>query len=109
MEGSFGGNSHRGTPSFCKVYCIFNIYPFKKFDLSSSNGLKVQNLEDPIEEIPQPDTPDFSRTKVLPDMLNRSNFEYRALSGLKVDNKKKDAKTRKIVFKLGQTNITKGG
>ena len=65
-------------------------------------------MEDPIEDIPQPDTPDFSRTKVLPDMLNCSNFEYTALSGLKVDNKKKDTKTRKIVFKLGQTNITKG-
>ena len=66
---------------------IFNIYPFRKLDPSSSNGLKVQNFEDPIEGDPQPGVPDLCLTKVLPDIFNRSNFEYRAFSGLKIDRR----------------------
>ena len=53
-------------------------------------------LEDPIEGDPP------SRTKALPDICNRLNFEYSAFSGLKVDgigrkskNKKKDSKQEK--------------
>ena len=53
--------------------------------------LMVQNfqiLDDPIEGDPQPGTLDFSRAKVLPDIFNRSSFEYSAFtfSGLKVDS-----------------------
>ena len=42
-----GGNPHRGTPNFCFVEFIFNIYPFRKFDPSSCNGVKVQSFGGP--------------------------------------------------------------
>ena len=41
-----------GEPHFCWVKFIFNIYPFWKFDPSSSNNLKVSNFEDSIEGDP---------------------------------------------------------
>ena len=52
---------------------------------------------------------------MLPDIFNCSNFEYNAFSSSKVDSrrrirKKKKSKKkekRKIVFKLGSTNIPK--
>ena len=67
-------------------------------------------MEDPFEgEPPQPGTPNFSRAVVLPGIFNRSNFEYSALSDLKINSqrriikkkKSKKEKKRKIVFKLG--------
>ena len=51
------------------------MYPFRKFDPSSSSGLEVKNFGGP----------DFCCTKVLPDIFNRSNLEYSAFDGLKVD------------------------
>ena len=68
--------------------------PFQKFDSSSSNDLKVQNLEDPIEGISQPGTLDFYYTLVLLDIFNCSNFEYSAFSGLKVASAEEN-KTKK--------------
>ena len=47
---------------------------------------KFKILEDPFEGNPKSGTPDFSRTLVLPDIFNQSNFQYSALSGLKVDS-----------------------
>ena len=66
--------------------------------------------------IPQPGTPNFIPALVLPNIFNCSNFEYSALSNLKVDSRRrkrkkkleKIQKRRKIVFRLGQTNVTKG-
>ena len=58
----------------------------------------------------QPGIPGFGPTIVLPDVFNRSNFEYSAFSSLKVEKwqqknkkkeKKKKRKRRKIVFRLG--------
>ena len=61
--------------------------------------------------IPQPGTLDISHTLVRFDIFNRSNFEYSAFSGLKVDcaeenqtrKKKVDSaeenKTRKKIFR----------
>ena len=55
-------------------------------------------------EISLPGTPDFSRTLILPDIFNRSNFEHSVFSGLKVEGmgrkrkKKEKAKQEKIVF-----------
>ena len=95
------GNPHRGRPIFCCVWFIFDIHPIAKFDPSSFNGLKVQNFGGPdCGGSSQPGTLDFCRTKVLPDIFNRSNFTYSAVSGLKVDSgrrksKKKDAKQEK--------------
>ena len=37
-------------PIFVYVKFIFNTYPFRKFDPSICSGVKVQNLEDSIEE-----------------------------------------------------------
>ena len=84
---------------------MFNINSFRKFYPSSSNGLKVQNFGRPDRGgSTQTSTPTFSRTKVLPDcdIFNRSNFEYSAFSGLKVDGigrkrkkKKKQEKRKK--------------
>ena len=56
---------------------------------------------------PQSGIADFCRTKVLPDIFNRLNFEYSAFSGLKVDSgrrkrkKKVRKKMQKKVFNLG--------
>ena len=41
------GKPHRGAPNFCKVSFIFNTNPFRKFDPSSYNGLKVQKIGGP--------------------------------------------------------------
>ena len=48
----------------------------------------------------QPGTPDFSRTVVLPGILNRSNFEYSAFSGLKVDSGRRKRKKKKVRKKM---------
>ena len=47
--------------------------------------------------IPQPGIPNFSRALPLPDIFNRSNFEYSANSSLKVDSwrRKRKKKERK--------------
>ena len=48
---------------------------------------KFKILEDPIEGgSPRTGTPNFCRTKVLPDISNPSNFKYSALSGLKANS-----------------------
>ena len=67
-----------------------------------------------LRVIPQPGTLDLVSTLILSDIFNRSNFEYRVFSSLKVESgrrkkKKKErrCKTGKIVFKVGQTNIPK--
>ena len=65
-------------------------------------------------EIPQPSSPDFSPTLVLPDIFNRSNFEYNALSGLKVNSigrkrKKKQSKKNSIQVGVNEHNQKKGG
>ena len=39
--------------------------------------------------------PDFSRILLLPDIFNRSNFEYSAFSGLKVDSRRRVRKKKK--------------
>ena len=39
--------------------------------------------------IPPTWNPQFSRALVLPDISNRSNFEYSAFSDLKVDSQRK--------------------
>ena len=44
---------------------------------------KFKILEDSIEEDPQHGSPNFRRTLVLPDVFNRSKFEYCAFIGLK--------------------------
>ena len=54
-----------------------------------------------------PGTSDFCRIKVLPDVSNRSNFEYSAFSGLKVDSgrrkrMKKNAKHEKQYSSWGK-------
>ena len=43
----------------------------------------------------QPGTPNFSRALVLPDIFNRSNVEYSAFSGLKVDYRRRILKKKK--------------
>ena len=63
---------------------------------------------------PQPSSPDFSRTLVLPDIFNRSNFEYSAYSGLKVDSmgrkrKKKQNNKNSIQVGVNEHNQKKGG
>ena len=78
------------------------MYLFRNFDPSSSNGLKVQNFVGLDWGVsPQPGIPHFSPTLVLPDIFNRSNFEYSALSGLKVDSwrRKRQKKVRKKTTK----------
>ena len=72
-------------------------YPFRKCNLSGSNSLKVQHFGKPdLGESPKPGTPDFSRTLVLPDIFNSSNFEYRAFSGLTVDSGRRKKKKKKV-------------
>ena len=66
---------------------------------------------------PQPATPDFIFALVLPDIFNRLNFEYRALSGLKVDSRrrkrkkarKKEKKKNSIQVGVNEHNRKKGG
>ena len=51
-----------------------------------------------LRGIPQHGTHNFSQALVLPDIFNRSNFEYSTFSSLKVDSgrkKKKKEKTKK--------------
>ena len=88
---------------FVECTFFFNIYSFQKFDLSSSNGLKVKNFGGLyLGVFPQPDTPKFSQALVLPDMFNRSNFEYSALSSLEVGSwRKKVSKKKKDSIKVG--------
>ena len=46
-------------------------------------------------------TPDFIPTLVLPDIVNRSNFEYSAFSGLKLDSwRRKKKEIRKKTKKM---------
>ena len=76
-------------------------------------------MKDSIEEDPQRGTTDFSGTLVLPDLFNRSNFEYSVFSGLKVDSgrRKRKKKVRKKMqnkknnFQIGvnEHNQKKGG
>ena len=113
------GKSYCGTPNFCYVCLIFIIYPFRKFNLSSSNSLKVEHFGEPdLGGFPKPGTPDFSRTSVLPDIFNSSKFEYRAFSGLKVDSGirkrkkiRKQMQNQKNSFQVWvyKKNQTKGG
>ena len=66
---------------------MFNIYPFPKFVPSSYKGLQVQNFGGlDWGGFPQPGTPDFCRTKVIPDIFNHLNFDYSAFRDLKVDS-----------------------
>ena len=48
--------------------------------------------------ISQPGTLDFYHTLVLLDIFNRSNFQYIAFCGLKVDSAE-EKKTRKKIFR----------
>ena len=42
------GNSHHGTLSFARFsLLLISIYPFRKFDPSSSNSLKAQTFGEP--------------------------------------------------------------
>ena len=66
-----------------------------------------------------PGTPNFIPALVLPDIFNRSNFEYRAFSGLKAENrrrkrkkkvrKKKKKKKNSIQVGVNEHNQKKGG
>ena len=72
---------------------------------------KFKILEDPIERDPPFGTPNFCRTKVLPDIFNCSNFEWSVFSCLKVDSgerKKKKKKTNKKNVKQEQYSIQVG-
>ena len=62
----------------------------------------------------QPGSPEVSPTLVLPDIFNRSNFEYSAFSGLKVDSrrrrrKKKQNRKNNIQVGVNEHNRNKGG
>ena len=48
-----------------------------------------------MRRLPQRGTPDFCHPLVLPDIFNRSNFEYNTFSGLKVDSGKRKRKKKK--------------
>ena len=68
-------------------------------------------------EISQPGTPDFSRTLILPNIFNWSNFEHSVFSILKVEGmerkrkKKRKNKTRKnsILVGVNEHNQKKDG
>ena len=67
-----------------------------------------------LKGIPLSGTPYFSRTKVLPDIFNRSNSEYMAFSGLKADSirrkgkkSKKKEKEKKKGIQVGVNEQTK--
>ena len=42
------GTPHFEPPIFVRFIFIYNIYPFRKFDTSASNDLKVQNFGGPV-------------------------------------------------------------
>ena len=68
-------------------------------------------LEGPVEGFPQRGTPDFIPALVLPDIFNRSNFEYSAFSGLKVDSQRKKSQKKKknsIQVVINEHNQKKG-
>ena len=60
-----------------------------------------------MRESPQHGTSDFSRLKVFSDIFNRSNFEYSALSGLKVDNMGRKIKKKKRKKEKGKKKKSK--
>ena len=53
-----------------------------------------------ISKSSQLDAPDFCRTKVLPDVFNRSNFEYSAFSDLKKDSGRRKRKKVPVAKKM---------
>ena len=72
----FKGTVWRGTPSWYPKFLLGLVcFPFRKFDLSISKGLKVQNFGGPNRGDPLPGTTDFCRTKVLPGIFDRSDCE----------------------------------
>ena len=58
-----------------------------------------------MRRIPQLGTPNFSSSKILPEIFNRLKFEFSAFSGLKVDGigrKKKQQKKDKLYSSGGK-------
>ena len=87
------GKPIESPPIFLSLVNL-NIYLFRKFCPSCSNGSKVQKCGRPDSK-ESPKVFDFCRKKVLLDIFNCSKFECSAFSGLNVDSGRRKKK-RKI-------------
>ena len=91
----FERDPHLIPPNFVKVYFFFIFAYPENFMCLAWVVKKFQFWRPRLRGIPPTWHPGFSFTPILPDIFNRSNFEYSAFSGLEVDSGRRKRKKKK--------------